>query len=68
MIEIKGPSSAEIKNFIKEKSVVDFFMINSKTIRGQILWHDENVFHINSEDGQVLTIFKRAVMYYSKAK
>ncbi len=68
MTELKGPGSAEIKNFIKEKYVVEFCLVNDKKLSGQILWHDENAFHIQAEDGRILTILKRAVIYYSKLR
>ncbi|HSA06894.1 MAG TPA: hypothetical protein P5556_06920 [Candidatus Gastranaerophilales bacterium] len=66
MIELKGPGASEIKNFIKEKSRIEFCLLSDKTISGMILWHDENVFHLQTDAGNIITLFKNAVMYYSR--
>ncbi len=68
MIELKGPSSVEIKNFIKEKCIVEFCLFNDNKLSGKILWHDENAFHLQEENGRIVTILKKAVMYYSKVR
>ena len=68
MIELKGPGAAEIKNFIKEKNMVEFYLLNDKTLSGQILWHDDSIFHIKAEDGKILSLFKKAVVYYARIK
>ncbi len=68
MIELKGPSASEIKNFIKEKNLVEFHLINEKTLVGQVLWYDENAFHVQEENGKIITLLKRAVISYSKIK
>jgi len=67
MTELKGPCLTEIKNFIKNKSLVTFYLINDKMFTGQILWRDEETFHLQLEDNKVITILKKAVIYYSKA-
>lgn len=66
MTELKGPGAEEIKKFIKDKSAVEFHLMNDKTVVGQILWHDKDVFHLQSQDNRALTVLKRAVVFYSK--
>ena len=66
MIELKGPSVAEIKNFIKEKNIVEFHLVNNKILAGQILWHDDNTFHLQIENNKRLTLLKHVIIYYSK--
>jgi hypothetical protein len=66
MIELKGPSAAEIKKIIREKSIVEFNLINGKTLTGSIVWADENAFHIQSDHNKVLTVLRTAIAYYFK--
>ncbi len=68
MTELKGPGFAEIKKFIKEQNLVEFHLIGDKIISGNILWHDEYLFHIQTEDGRSLTIMKPSILFYSKVK
>lgn len=66
MTELKGPGLTEIKNFIKDKSLVEFYLVNDKTLTGQLLWKDMDSFHLQVEDKKSITILKRAVIYYTK--
>ncbi len=68
MIELKGPTAAEIKKFIKEKNLIEFCLINDKKLCGYILWHDESSFHIKTEGHEELTVIKTSVMYYSRRR
>jgi hypothetical protein len=68
MIDLKGPTTSEIKKFIKEKSMVEFCLIGNKTMSGQILWHDDASFHIRTGEGKEITIQKAAVLYYLTAQ
>jgi hypothetical protein len=67
MIDLKGPTTAEIKKFIKAKSMVEFCLIGDKRLSGQILWHDEAAFHIRTGEGTEITIPKTAVIFYMAA-
>ncbi len=66
MMEFKGPSVFEIKNFIKEKALVEFKTINDKSLKGRILWFDKDSFHLELENQKNITILKTAISYYTK--
>lgn len=67
MNDLKGPSISEIKQFIKDKTQVEFHTLNEKVFKGQIIWFDDNTFHISLENGQKITIVKSAIVYYGKS-
>lgn len=66
MIELKGPSVFEIKQFIQNNDLIEFYTINDKILSGRIIWSDDEGFHIKLDDGQELTIMKKSIVYYSK--
>ncbi|EKE02203.1 MAG: hypothetical protein ACD_20C00411G0004 [uncultured bacterium] len=68
MNDLKGPSISEIKQFIKDKTWVEFHTLNEKVFKGQIIWFDDNTFHISLENGQKITIVKSAIVYYGKSQ
>ena len=65
MSELKGPAAAEIKQFIKEKSLIEFYLINENKLRGQIIWFDGDFFHIKLDSGQSITLIKNSLAYYA---
>ena len=67
MSELTGPSIFEIKQFIKDKTWIEFHTVNDKTFKGQINWFDNNAFQINLENGQTITLLREAIIYYSKS-
>ena len=66
MAALKGPSYSEIKQFIINKDLVEFETINNKIIRGNILWFDNNSFHIAIENDKKLTLLGSSIVSYSK--
>lgn len=64
-MELKGPSEAEIKKFIKFETLVDFYTINNLHFRGRVVWADNFAFHIQLEGEKQVTIAKTALAYYS---
>ena len=67
MDELKSPVRSEIKRFIKDKLMVDFYTINDKKLRGQIIWFDKEAFHVLLDNDQSVTLLKRAVVYYNQS-
>ena len=65
--ELKGPGIFEIRQFIQEKSLIEFYTINDKVFRGTILWFDGESFHISLEGANEITLLKTSVIYYNKA-
>ncbi len=66
MSELKGPSEFEIKNIIKNKSIVEFHTFNDKVLKGTLIWADENAYHLKLEDNSEITLLKKSVLFYKK--
>jgi hypothetical protein len=66
-MELKGPSVAEIKKFIKFEITVDFYTITNQHFRGKVQWADESAFHIKLENEKMVTLLRTAITYYSAA-
>ena len=66
MSELKGPTLFEIKQFIKDKTLIEFHTIDEKTINGHIIWYDDNAFHLSLENKKEITLLRRAVIYYAQ--
>ncbi|MDD3150375.1 MAG: hypothetical protein PHV68_06035 [Candidatus Gastranaerophilales bacterium] len=66
--ELKGPGIFEIRQFIKNKTVVEFYTVNDKFLKGQILWYDGESFHLQLENKQEITLLKTSVIYYLKGE
>lgn len=66
--DLKGPSVFEIRQFIKDKIWVDFYTLNDKSFKGQIIWFDGDAFHLSLENGQELTLLKETVVFYNKSQ
>ena len=64
-MELKGPSEAEIKKFIRLEMEVEFVLLNSQHIKGQVLWADDNAFQVRMPNEKVITVLRPAVLYYS---
>lgn len=65
MNSLNGPSIHEIKEFIKNKTQILFCLSNNTEFKGQIVWSDDNAFHISlSDKEQTVTILKSAILYY----
>lgn len=67
MGELTGPSYFEMKQYIKDKVWIEFGTLNDKVFKGQINWYDTEAFNINLENGETMTLLRKAVIYYKKA-
>ncbi|MEI7475401.1 MAG: hypothetical protein WCK67_11560 [bacterium] len=65
MSENQGPSLFELKNFIINKKIVSFHLLNDKVITGNIIWHDVFCFHVKTDTGQEITVLKSAIAFYT---
>lgn len=65
MSELRGPAYNQIADYIKSKRLVEFRTLNNEILKGYILWHDNNLFHLNLENGKEITLYKNAIAYYS---
>jgi sRNA-binding regulator protein Hfq len=68
MNDLTGPSISEIKQFIKNKTKVELYTLNDKVLKGEIIWVDNNAFHIKQENGRKLTVQRNAVIYYGQVQ
>ena len=68
MNDLKGPGIFELRQFIKDKNLVEFYTVNDKVLKGQILWFDNDSFHIKLENQQEVTVLKNNLVYYSKVQ
>jgi len=65
-MELKGPSEAEIKKYIKLEARMEFVTIAGQHFRGILLWADQSAFHVKlDESDKTITLMKTAVVYYA---
>jgi len=64
-MELKGPSEAEVKKFIKFETIIDFYTVSNLHFRGKLLWVDDTAYHINLENEKTITLMKTAIVYYT---
>lgn len=64
-MELKGPSEAEIKKFIKFETKIEFVTTGGQHFKGTVLWADDNAFHIKLENDRTVTLLRNATIYYS---
>lgn len=62
--ELKGPGIFQIRQFIQDKSWIEFYTLNDKFFKGQILWFDGELFHIKLENTEEITLLKHSLIYY----
>ena len=66
-MELKGPSEAEIKKFIRLEMDVEFVLLNSQHLKGKVIWADGAAFHLKMANDKVVTILRSAIAYYAGA-
>jgi len=64
MSELKSPATFQINQFIKNKSQIEFHLINNEILSGQIVWQGRELFHILLANGKEITLYKNAIAYY----
>lgn len=64
-MELKGPSEAEVKKFIKLEARLEFITVAGHHFRGTLLWADTSAFHVKLENEKTITLLKSAVVYYA---
>jgi hypothetical protein len=64
-MELKGPSHAEIKKFIRMETNLEFITLSSQHFRGYLLWADDTAFHIKLDIGKTITLLKHSIVYYA---
>lgn len=63
--EGKSPSIAELQRFVREKTILEFSLINNTTITGSLKWFDETAFCIICQDKPTFTIQRSHIIGYS---
>jgi len=66
-MELKGPSVAELKKFMRFETVVDFYTMTNQHFRGKIMWADEVAIQIKLDNEKIVTMMKTAIAYYTAA-
>jgi len=66
MSELKSPSTKQIKQYIKDKAILEFHTVNNEIIKGHIVWYDSNLFHVLLDNGKEITLNKNAIVYYTQ--
>src|SRR5580765_8274483 len=62
----RGPSTAELQKFIRDKTTVVLLLANGDKVVGQLRWVDETAFQIQP-DGQVpFTVLRSAVLGWQR--
>lgn len=65
-MELKGPSEAEVKKFIKLEARMEFITVAAHHFRGTLLWADHSAFHIKLDESEkTITLLKTAIVYYA---
>lgn len=65
--ENKGPSIAELQRFIREKTQLEFILVNGQKIAGRLRWFDEEGFSVVQTDESHITLLKSGVIGYRSA-
>jgi hypothetical protein len=63
-LENKGPSIAELQRFIRDKTQLEFILVNSQKISGRLRWFDEESFSVVQSDDSNITLLKLGVIGY----
>jgi hypothetical protein len=61
--ESKGPSIAELQKFVREKTNLEFVLINGQTVYGILRWFDEHCFSVQDATGGI-TLVRTSVIGY----
>ncbi len=64
----KGPSIAELQRFVRDKTKLEFWLSNGKTVGGTLRWFDENCFSLVQDDSSFITLTKSGVVGYRQSK
>lgn len=64
-MELKGPSEAELKKFIRLEVNMEFVLTTGQHFKGKLLWADNMAFHVKLENEKIITILRHAIIYYS---
>ena len=62
--EGKRPSQIELQNFIRNKQMLSFLLVDGGTREGVLKWFDEKAFCIELSDGNSFTLLKGNVIGY----
>lgn len=62
--EGKSPSIAELQRFVREKTILEFSLINNTTVTGSLKWFDETAFCVICQDKPSFTIQRSNVIGY----
>jgi len=60
----KGPSTAELQRFIREKARLEFLLSNGDRVVGNLRWFDEQAYSVVPEGQEPITILRLAVVAY----
>jgi hypothetical protein len=60
----KGPSTAELQRYIREKKQIEIILLTGQKIRGSMKWFDEYAYCVTMEDGETITLLRTAVIGY----
>lgn len=63
----KGPSIAELQEYVREKVRLEFLMNNGNSYTGRLRWFDEHAFSLEpdkKDQGQPLTLLRTSVAGY----
>ena len=62
--ENKGPSIAELQRFIRDKTPLEFILVNSQKMNGRLRWFDEDCFSLIQSDEANITLLRTGVIGY----
>lgn len=58
------PSIRQLQELIKQKTVIEWKLVNGDLLKGKICWQDHNCVCIVNEQNQQITIWKQAIAYF----
>lgn len=64
--ELKGPIHTQIKQYILDKSIVEFKLTNNEIIAGRIIWLDEKAMFLETADNNRITVLFSSILYFFK--
>ncbi|MEA5581152.1 RNA chaperone Hfq [Nodularia harveyana UHCC-0300] len=58
------PSIRQLQELIKQKTLVEWKLLNGDLLTGKLAWQDNNCVCIVDDRNRQITIFKQAIAYY----
>ena len=62
--ELKRPSIAELQRLVRDKTRLEFHLVNGKKLYGRIKWFDDQAISMVEDDDSTFTLLRPALVGY----